>query len=428
MAPLSAARPDCTPSRGIAPVTEDRQLRDHLATAAMRTVNAASRRTGRGSGTVAGARVAMRLAPGLLERLASRTEVALVSGTNGKTTTTALLTAALSTRGVVATNATGSNMPEGHLAALAAAPGARAAVLECDEVWLATVLALERPAAIVLLNLSRDQLDRTAEVRNVARAWRSALVGYDGVCIANADDPLVVYAARVASRPAWFAGGRTWSEDAASCPNCLRHLDLSGAGWACECGESRPLPDAIETSSGAIVDGQEVPYDVGLPGLFNGANALAALLAAVRLGTPASDAARAISSVSEVAGRFAQVDIGGRQVRLMLAKNPAGWTALLDLVEHDATPLVLALNANAADGRDPSWIYDVAFERLNGRSVVASGERWRDMSTRLFYAAVPHSADGDVVAAIRAVGPGHVDVIANYTAFATLWSMAKAVS
>jgi UDP-N-acetylmuramyl tripeptide synthase len=364
----------------------------------------------------------------MLERLARRREVTLVSGTNGKTTTTAFLVAALSTRGVVATNATGSNMPDGHLAALAASPDARIAALECDEIWLATAIVREQPGAVILLNLSRDQLDRTSEVRNVASAWRAALAGFEGVCIANADDPLVVHAARGVAQTAWFAGGRVWSEDATACPECMSRLVLGPASWRCTCGAARPEPDATLTPFGATVDGLDVPFTVAVPGEFNRANGLAALLAAVRLGASAGEAAVAISGVSEVAGRFAHRVVGGRAVRLMLAKNPAGWTALLDLVDEEATGLVLALNARTADGRDPSWLYDVEFERLRGRHVVATGERWRDLSTRLFYADVPHTAIANPLEAIQSVsGDGEVDVIGNYTAFATIWSVAGEV-
>ncbi|HEV3328753.1 MAG TPA: hypothetical protein VGZ33_05100, partial [Acidimicrobiales bacterium] len=111
-------------------------LRDRLALSAMRAVNAASRGARRGDGTVAGGRVALRLSPQLAEHLASGCDVALVSGTNGKTTTTACLAAALATRGAVATNATGANMLPGHVAAFGAVRGSSSAVLECDEVWL----------------------------------------------------------------------------------------------------------------------------------------------------------------------------------------------------------------------------------------------------------------------------------------------------
>jgi UDP-N-acetylmuramyl tripeptide synthase len=390
----------------------------------MRTVNAASRRSRRGAGTVVGGRVGLALSPKLLEHLAQGREVVLVSGTNGKTTTTALLAAAMSTRSQVATNATGSNMPEGHVAALGAAPDAPVAVLECDEVWLGKVIVREHPAAVVLLNLSRDQLDRTSEVRNVAAAWRDALRGFEGVCVANADDPLVVYAATAASTTSWYAGGFDFRADATSCPACGRHLDFASDTWSCECGLVRPTPSARPSAIGAELDGEEVEVALQLPGAFNRANATAALLAAVRLGVDPSVAATAIAGVDEVAGRFSVRTLRGIRVRLLLAKNPAGWQALLDLVAEDTAPLVLAVNARVADGRDPSWLYDVEFERLAGRAVVASGERWRDLSTRLYYADVAHETRQDLgdAVALAAQGSPTVDVIANYTAFAALWT------
>src|SRR5579872_4472974 len=134
-----------------------------LALGAMRIVNEVSRRAGRGQGTVIGGRVGLRVAPTLLSDLASSRDVTLVSGTNGKTTTTACVVAALRTLGPVATNDTGSNMLEGHVAALGRRTRAPRAVLECDEVWLPRAIAAEHPRAVVLLNLSRDQLDRTSE-------------------------------------------------------------------------------------------------------------------------------------------------------------------------------------------------------------------------------------------------------------------------
>ena len=116
------------------------------------------------------------------------------------------------------------------------------------------------------------------------------------------------------------------------------------------------------------------------------------------------------------------MDVDGASARLLLAKNPAGWCALLDLVADDDVPIVVAINARIADGRDPSWLYDVDFERLAGRRVVASGERWRDVSTRLFYARVEHECVPEPRDAIVAAGRGQprTDVIANYTAFAEL--------
>ena len=311
---------------------------DRAALTTMRAVNAASRVTSRGAGTVAGGRVALRVSPRLVERLAARCEVTLVSGTNGKTTTTACLAAALGTLGEVATNATGANMLPGHAAALGAAPRAPRAVLECDEVWLAKVLEVESPSCVVLLNLSRDQLDRTSEVRRIADAWRDALAGYEGWCVANADDPLVAHAALDAPRVAWFAGGLAFRGDAAGCPRCGERLEFEGATWRCTCGFARPVPDATPTASGAVLDGNDLVFEMALPGRFNHANGVAALLCAARLGVAPVVAAAAVAAVAEVAGRFSRVDVDGVEARLLLAKNPAGFGALLDLVGDDDAP------------------------------------------------------------------------------------------
>jgi UDP-N-acetylmuramyl tripeptide synthase len=312
------------------------------------------------------------------------------------------------------------------VAALGAAWRAARAALECDEVWLPKVLAIERPAAVLLLNLSRDQLDRTAEVRNVADAWRVSLEGSDGRCVANCDDPLVVHAALGARDVDWFAGGLAFRGDATACPRCARQLEFDGdAGWRCACGLARPMPVALPTDDGAVLDGTVLRYEMSLPGRFNHANGVGALLCAVRLGVEPAAAAAAIASVTDVAGRFRVIDVDGVGARLLLAKNPAGWGAVLDLVEGDDAPVVVAINARVADGRDPSWLYDVDFERLAGRRVVASGDRWRDLSTRLFYAGVEHecaTVPRDAVAAARS-GERRVDVIANYTAFAELLGM-----
>jgi UDP-N-acetylmuramyl tripeptide synthase len=397
-------------------------VRDHVALSAMRAVNAASRGARRGDGTVAGGRVALWMSPGLAAHLAADREIALVSATNGKTTTTAFLAAALRTAGPVATNATGANMLPGHVAALGAARRAARAVLECDEVWLPRVLEVERPKAVVLLNLSRDQLDRTAEVRHVADAWRAALGGFDGVCVANADDPLVVHAALDVRGVAWYAGGLAFRADAVACPRCAGRVAFEDGGWRCTCGFARPTPAASPTDDGALLDGAALRYTMGLPGRFNHANGVGALLAAVRLGVEPAAAAAAIAGVTEVAGRFRVIDVDGVRARLLLAKNPAGWGALLDLVGEGDAPVVVAINARVADGRDPSWLYDVDVERLGARRVVAAGERWRDLSTRLFYAGVAHECAPDPRDAIvtAAQGSSRVDVIANYTAFAEL--------
>jgi UDP-N-acetylmuramyl tripeptide synthase len=399
-----------------------------------RAVNAASRRLGRGQGTVAGGRAGLRVDPRLLEHLSAGRQVALVSGTNGKTTTTRLLTVALGATGdAVVSNETGSNMPPGHVAALVGSSAPRA-VLETDEVWLPRVLSATGAAAVVLLNLSRDQLDRTNEVRMVAGRWRAALAAAPRThVIANADDPLVVWGAGAASDVHWVGAGLRWQHDAVGCPSCDGRIEFGeGGDWRCrDCGFARPdveadlVAGAAGSGSGVSTavwaDGRRHELRLALPGRFNQANALLAAVAAEACGIDAFLALDAMASVREVAGRFTVRSFGATQARLMLAKNPAGWDELLDLVAGSPAPLVVSINARVADGADPSWLWDVPFERLAGRTVVATGDRYRDLSVRLQYAEVTHTTEPSPAGAVVSASSGGpevlVDVIGNYTAF-----------
>jgi lipid II isoglutaminyl synthase (glutamine-hydrolysing) len=147
---------------------------------------------------------------------------------------------------------------------------------------------------------------------------------------------------------------------------------------------------------------------------------LMAAVAAEACGVDALAALAAMESVQEVAGRFTVRAFGEAHARLMLAKNPAGWDELLDLVAASDAPLVVSINARIADGADPSWLWDVPYERLAGRVVVATGDRHRDLSVRLLYGGVAHIIEPEPVqAVVRASGAsdGVVDVIGNYTAF-----------
>jgi UDP-N-acetylmuramyl tripeptide synthase len=172
-------------------------------------------------------------------------------------------------------------------------------------------------------------------------------------------------------------------------------------------------------------DGRRHELRLALPGRFNQANALLAAVAAEACGIDAGTALDAMASVQEVAGRFTVRSFGTGEgqtrARLMLAKNPAGWDELLDLVAGSPAPLVVSINARVADGADPSWLWDVPFERLAGRSVVATGDRYRDLSVRLQYAEVAHSSEPSPVGAVTSAAGGDpevlVDVIGNYTAF-----------
>ena len=433
-------------------------MRVRLAVFATRAVNATSRRFGRGQGTVAGGRSGLKIDPQLLQHLTASRQVALVTGTNGKTTTTRLLAVALGAGGAkVVSNETGSNMPPGHVAALAGDRRAGRAVLEVDEIYLPRVLAATKPAAIVLLNLSRDQLDRTNEVRMVSGHWRAALAAAPhATVVANADDPLVVWAAGAAADVRWVGAGLRWQLDAVGCPSCEGRIAFDADGrWACVtgCGFVRPHPMATlamdgdgadgadgrrPTYYGQWADGRSEQIRLLLPGRFNHSNALMAAVAAEAMGVVAADGLAAMGDVDEVAGRFTTRVVGGVRARLMLAKNPAGWSELLDLVGRDDGPIVISINARTADGADPSWLWDVPFERLAPRVVVATGDRCRDLSVRLQYAGVAHLVQADPLTAVRlahgedgvvgedgADGDSHadsqgddrVDVIGNYTAF-----------
>jgi UDP-N-acetylmuramyl tripeptide synthase len=389
-------------------------LRSRAATGAVKVVNAVSRRLGRGAGTVAGGRVGLALDPQLLARLTHARTTIVVSGTNGKTTTTAFVAAGWG--GPVATNATGANMPEGHVAALAASRAERV-VLEVDEAWLAEVVRRTAPGVVILLNLSRDQLDRASEVRQMAERWRTCCADptTTAVVVANANDPLVVYAAEVAASVKWCDVPTLWHGDATSCPKCTQPIIFDASGWRCECGFARPADLTTTLGDRLVVDGVVVELDLAVPGDFNAANAAQAVTALVVVGVSTVEAIARINTVSEIAGRFARRSWRGRTLYLVLAKNPAGFAAVLPLVCAGARDLWIAINDQVADGRDPSWLYDVPFEVLEGREVSCLGERRLDLATRLDYAGVTARVVDD--RATLAHGAAPVWLVANYTAF-----------
>jgi UDP-N-acetylmuramyl tripeptide synthase len=388
--------------------------------------------------------------PAALPRLAAGLNVALVSGTNGKTTTTSLLSAALGVRGPVVSNVLGANLPSGLAAALAGAPeGVRQAALEVDEAWLGRVVEATAPAVVLLLNLSRDQLDRNNEVRRLAASWRQVVgarpAGGAPHVVANADDPLVAWAAQSSESVTWVGAGQRWTADAAGCPNCGGRIQFpAGTGaavsdgstgavsggaaagddpgrssWSCsDCGFRRPSLDVwLEGDDVVFADGERIAVVLALPGRVNRANAAMAIAGAARFGIDRRQAAAAMMATTEVAGRYRTAQVDGVSARLLLAKNPAGWLEVFDLLAPPPTPVVAAINAQIADGRDPSWLWDVPFERLQGRLVVATGERSADLAVRLKYADVEHRRQPDPVQAILDAGAAQVDVVANYTSF-----------
>jgi len=336
-----------------------------------------ARFTGLGAGTATGGRVTLAVEPRALRRATSGRQLALVSGTNGKSTTRTMLTAALGSVGPVVSNRGGANVPAGLTAALLGDRAAGIGVLEVDEPFLPAVMDATRPEVVVLLNLSRDQLDRSAEVQQLAARWRAAFAARPvSRVFANADDPLVAWAAVPADRIEWVAAGLGWRADATLCPACGAPLRFTGDGWFSGCGFQRPEPDWRLTDSGLIEgSGQRYPVALRLPGEANKGNAAMAAAAAGAFGVPTAAALTAIADIDQVEGRHAERLYAGRLVRLLLAKNPAGWQAALSMIRPDPAPVVIAVNAGAADGRDPAWLWDVPFEQLRGRLVVAAGER-----------------------------------------------------
>jgi len=396
--------------------------RARVALIAMHIAGALSRLTGRGDGSIIGGRVALLIYPDLIAALAGDREIAVVSGTNGKTTTTRLLTEALGGIRVVATSPTGSNMNAGIVTALGRRKGYARAVLEVDEGYLPQIIAQLDPKVIVLLNLSRDQLDRVGEVRMIANRWRSAIGEASGAIIANADDPLVVFAASAAGRVHWVGMGSIWRGDAYHCPNCGGKIAYDDRQWSCSCGFARPTHCAeIRDDLLVTEDGTRFKLDTPLPGAFNRANLGVAAIAARCFGVTPTDALVRMSMVKEVSGRFARKFVGSNEVRLLLAKNPAGWASLLDLSKDDSSPVLIAINSRVADGFDPSWLFDVPFEQLRGREVIACGERRFDLAVRLRHAGVDHTVGAvSAIDSLVNIPAPVIDVIANYTAFQDL--------
>ena len=404
-------------------------MRARLAASVGGAAASVSRLAGRGDGSVIGGVISLRLEPDLLSLLASGRQVVLVTGTNGKTTTTRLITAALAPLGAeIASNIYGANMEAGLTSALSRAPGAPLAVLETDEKYIPAMVKATRPKVVTLLNLSRDQMDRAAEIWLLARRWREALaVAPDCRVVANADDPLVAWAASSARQVTWVAAGQRWREDSWCCPNCGAHLVRDGDDWSCrECGGRRP-PVSWMLYGEQVIDpsGRSTPLELALPGRANRANAVVALAVAEAFGVHISLALRELRAVTSVAGRYTQVNWRGCNVRLLLAKNPAGWLEALDVLAPAPAPVLLAVNAQGPDGRDTSWLWDVDYRGLRGRNVLVGGERKLDLAVRLEADDVAFRLVDNIDEAVDAArslpsGMGtspSLEVLANYTAF-----------
>ena len=392
----------------------------------------------------------------------------LVSGTNGKTTTTRMLSDIARAAGWSPIhNRSGSNLERGIAGALLAEnswraePNGDVGLFEVDEASLPKMLAKITPRVLVVTNLFRDQLDRYFELDALARRIGDAIAMLDknAIVVLNADDPIVAWlGTRHTGQVLYFGvddasvGGTVPQaiSDATRCPRCkapLRYarIVLAHVGdWSCPaCGLERPARDVAATGvrldkTASTLDlrlpiaSAFDPVHVPLPGLYNAYNALAAIAAARALDIALPTASRAIASFKPAFGRLEQLSVDGRTVRLVLVKNPAGFNAAIAaLLETGRQPrLLAALNDRDADGRDVSWIWDADFESLAPAVVhaVVTGIRSRDLANRLKYAGVPRDrvevVDAWGSAIDRAVGGtpqgDELVVIATYTAMLAL--------
>jgi UDP-N-acetylmuramyl tripeptide synthase len=392
-----------------------------------RAARVVTRRAGRG-GTTAPGRLLLRLDEHAIGRLGGRLDdgAALLSATNGKTTTASMLAGILERAGErVVRNRAGSNMHWGVATALLDAGRRRGelGLLEVDEAWLPRVAAELDPRALILCNLFRDQLDRYGELELIADRWAELVAERDGrsVFVLNADDPLVADLGRERSQVTYFGveddslalPELQHASDSKHCRRCghpyayeavyLGHL---GRYHCPNCGRRRPDAQVVATRVKLLgMKGSEVdmrtpagPMSVRLPlpGLYNVYNALAAAASALALGAAAEHVRAGLEGAAAVFGRVETIAVAGRDVSILLVKNPAGANEVLRTLtlEDGSVDLWLALNDRIADGRDVSWIWDADFELLAGRvrRITCSGTRAEEMALRLKYAGIDPAA------------------------------------
>jgi UDP-N-acetylmuramyl tripeptide synthase len=309
-------------------------------------------------------------------------------------------------------------MPAGHVAALVtstSSPGrARGRRGLAPE-----TLAKTRPRVVVLLNLSRDQLDRANEVRQMAERWRKALEAHDDrevVVVANASDPLVVYAAQERANVLWCDVPTTWLADAVSCPKCTLAISHVGSQWHCTCGFAKPTNLTTVLGDELVIDGVTVALDLSMPGEFNRSNAAMALTALHSVGVELADAVTRINAVQSVVGRFSVRRWHGPRAAPPAREESLGLRAMLATIPNDTSDVWVAINARIADGRDPVVALRRALrERLRGHRVYCFGDRRLDLATRLDYA--KWSSSSSTTTSQVPVSKETISLLANYTAF-----------
>ncbi len=397
--------------------------------AAARAVGRLARAAGRGGGTSLPGKVLIRLEPRAIRELAARLPRGsiMLSATNGKTTTAAMIASVLERSGIpLVHNRAGANMAGGVASSLlAAARGPHAidgemGLFEVDEFWLDRLLPDLGPRVVLLANLFRDQLDRYGELETIADRWAAAVSSLPAGArlVLNADDPLVADLGRNRADATYFGvedpsiamPEMQHASDSKHCRRCgaaygYQAIYLGHLGrYRCpQCGQERPEP-AVAAEQ-VVLDGTTAAafrlrtprgtadIRLPLPGLYNVYNALAAAALCLELDIPLETVIQGLSEVTAAFGRAERIELGEVELSILLAKNPAGANEILRTLalERDELDVLGILNDRTADGRDVSWVWDADFELLAPRlrRVTCAGTRAAELALRLKYAGVP---------------------------------------
>ena len=393
--------------------------------AAARGVAALSRLVGAGGGTTIPGKLLAQLDPDAIDRLSLRLAAgsAVVSATNGKTTTTAMAAEILRPRHRLAHNAAGANLVSGVASALLAGTDADLGLFEVDEGALPELVRRVRPQAVCLGNLFRDQLDRYGELELVAERWRGAVAELPAETrlVFNADDPQLAavgetHAASVAfglDDPEVAHSALQHAADSKYCVRCGTPYTYAAAyvghlgDYRCPRGDHERPPLDVAARE-IVLEGLEQAsfllttpegsrrIELQLPGLYNVYNAVAAAALACALGAGLDDVSAGLERFSAAFGRFERVRVGDKRILLLLIKNPAGANEAVRTLVDGGAPrvLVVALNDEIADGRDVSWIWDVDFEPFlpNLEHLVAGGGRAAELALRFRYGGLDERA------------------------------------
>jgi UDP-N-acetylmuramyl tripeptide synthase len=428
-------------------------------TAAVRAAGALSRVAGRGGGTTLPGKLLWKLDPGAIDLLARRLPQGsvLVSATNGKTTSSAMVAEILRPRLRVAHNSSGANLVSGVASTLLEADGAELGLFEVDEAALPEVARRVRPKTLLLGNLFRDQLDRYGELEIVAGRWRDALVALpEARLVVNGDDPQVGELARPGQGRVFGVDdprvARPALQHAADSKYCLRcgtpylyaaaYVGHLGDYRCPNCGHARPALDVVareielqglEGASFSIAAAEGAArISLLLPGLYNVYNALGAAALALELGASLDDVREGLGRFSAAFGRFERIPVGDRRLLMLLIKNPAGANEVVRTLVEGGAPrvAVVALNDAIADGKDVSWIWDVDFEPLlqGLDTLVATGSRAAELALRFAYGGLPRarievvpSLDAALDRGLALTPPGgELTLLPTYTAMLAL--------